>query len=78
MITLDVKLSNNFKLAPDDYRGGRFENVDFDKKIGTVKIYSDLLNNSLSIGFQPSGVKHGDYKELGIIDFGPLYPKGFK
>ncbi len=73
MITLDVKLSNNFKLAPDDYRGGRFENVDVDSDGDAIKVYSDLVNNDLSIGIQPSGTDHEGYKDLGIIDLGDLY-----
>ncbi len=73
MFNLEGRLYNNFKLAPDDYRNGRFENIDVDLNGDAVKIYSDLINNSLSIGIQPSGTDHGDYKDLGIINLGDLY-----
>jgi len=53
------------------------ENVDVDKDGYATKVYSDLVNNNLSIGIQPPHEKHNDYKDLGIIDFGDLYPKSF-
>ena len=30
---------------------------------GTLKIYSDLISNSISIGYQGPGQKHKDYKK---------------
>ena len=53
------------------------ENIDVDKDGYATKIYSDLVNNNLSVGIQPPREKHDDYRVLGIIDFGDLYPKNF-
>lgn len=59
------------------FRSGGIENVGVDNNGYAVKVYSDLVNNNLSVGFQPSETSHDDYKELGIIDFGSLYPEDF-
>ncbi|MCK5044012.1 hypothetical protein KAR52_03365 [Candidatus Pacearchaeota archaeon] len=56
---------------------GVVENISIDKNKDTFKTYSDLINNNLSFGFQPNGVEHDDYKDLGIFEFGPLYPINF-
>ena len=64
--------------CPDDFTSGGFENVDTDEDKDTTKIYSDLINNSISVGIKPRKVNHDDYKPLGIFDFGPLYPPRFK
>lgn len=49
------------------------ETVDVDKNGDALKTYSDLVNNKLSIGIQPKGTSHEDYKKMGIIDMGKLY-----
>ncbi len=57
---------------------GTLENLDVDKDGNAAKVYSDLINNELSAGIQPSKVKHEDYKALGIVNLGSLYPPKFK
>ncbi len=53
------------------------ENIRKFKDKDTIKTYSNLTDNNLSVGFQPKKEKHKDYKDLGIFDFGSLYPEDF-
>lgn len=56
-------------------RGG-IENIRVYEDGDAFKVYSDLLNNSLKIGFQPSDQKHEEYMEIGMFDAGPLVSGG--
>jgi len=53
------------------------ENIRVDSDGDAFKFYSDLINNSLSVGIQPNGEDHEGYEALGIFNIGPLVPGGF-
>lgn len=75
MINLDFLLVSMDFIDIPLFTPSGMENIRKFKDKDTIKSYSDLVNNSLSIGIQPKGEKHKDYKDLGMFNFGSLYPE---
>lgn len=71
----DIPLYGTSEINKVKFTSTGVETINVDSKGDAVKSYSDLINNNLSVGFQPKGEKHSDYKELGIINLGNLIHK---
>jgi len=77
MINLDFLLISMDFIDVPLFTNSGMENIQKFKDKDAIKSYSDLINNSLSVGIQPKGEKHKDYKDLGMFDLGQLYPEDF-